>query len=123
MNIGDEVEVQKKDDPNDGRAGHVARMPAPNVIDVAFEGGMEKATYKPEELRRVPVRVPPGMQSEARGEQIKMLLFWQHIPEHVRDSLLTCGDPAALAVKLRSWADGNERIARALRAMAGEMDV
>jgi len=65
--IGDEVEVAKRGDANDGRAGWVGNVPDPQTVEVAFEDGMERASYRPEELRRVKVRVPAGMQNSARS--------------------------------------------------------
>jgi len=67
MNIGDEVEVTKRGDPNDGREGKVAALPRADAIDVSFEGGTEQATYKPKDLQRVRPRIPPGMQNNARS--------------------------------------------------------
>lgn len=126
MNLGDEVEIEKSDDPNHGRAGRIARMPSPQAIDVAFEDGMERATYRPEELRPVAPRIPRGMPSRERGPVEQWADLWNisalvsetllglwNIPALISETLLGYQDgPPVAAVVRREWSDGTVSYAR-----------
>ncbi len=123
MMVGDEVEVDKPADDNHGRAGHVARLPEPGKVDVAFEGGMEKATYTPDELKPVKPVIPRGMQSEVRGfwetraQYLKAAIFYQATTSFVRDAVLTVGTPEEMREALGWWLEKNERCNAILREL------